>query len=141
MLKQTAPNRLFFDVVRDTLLSGDAVTVRVLGQSMLPFFRSGSQITLHPIRSEMLRRGEVVLGQTDAGNYVVHRILHCNEEQHTVTLLGDGNIQGTETISCEHIYGYVACGGIHRFLAERWMRMRYYRRYPLAVFRRIFPQR
>ena len=120
-MKRTVPNRMLFAETRDQLLAGREVVVRVLGQSMLPFFRSGSRITLRPLREGDLRRGHVVLGETDE----------------RVTLLGDGNTVGTETIPRERIYGIVDCGRLHLWLAERWMRLRPLRRYPLAILRRI----
>ena len=120
-MKRTVPNRMLFAETRDQLLAGREVVVRVLGQSMLPFFRSGS--------------GHVVLGETDNGHFVVHRILTVCDER--VTLLGDGNTVGTETIPRERIYGIVDCGRLHLWLAERWMRLRPLRRYPLAILRRI----
>ena len=69
------------------------------------------------------------------GHFVVHRILTVGDER--VTLLGDGNTVGTETIPRERIYGIVDCGRLHLWLAERWMRLRPLRRYPLAILRRI----
>lgn len=129
------PNRLLFAETRDQLLAGRTVTVCVSGQSMLPFFRSGSRITLRPLREGDLRRGHVVLGQTDTGHFVVHRIFDADGDR--VTLLGDGNTVGMETIPRQRIYGIVDCGGLHLWLAERWMRLRRWRRYPLAVLRRI----
>ena len=134
-MKRTVPNRMLFAETRDQLLAGREVVVRVLGQSMLPFFRSGSRITLRPLREGDLRRGHVVLGETDNGHFVVHRILTVGDER--VTLLGDGNTVGTETIPRERIYGIVDCGRLHLWLAERWMRLRPLRRYPLAILRRI----
>ena len=119
-MKRTVPNRMLFAETRDQLLAGREVVVRVLGQSMLPFFRSGSRITLRPLREGDLRRGHVVLGETDNGHFVVHRILTVGDER--VTLLGDGNVD---------------CGRLHLWLAERWMRLRPLRRYPLAILRRI----
>lgn len=134
-MKRTVPNRMLFAETRDQLLAGREVVVRVLGQSMLPFFRSGSRITLRPLREGDLRRGHVVLGETDNGHFVVHRILTVCDER--VTLLGDGNTVGTETIPRERIYGIVDCGRLHLWLAERWMRLRPLRRYSLAILRRI----
>lgn len=134
-MKRTVSNRLLFSEAREELLAGRQVTVRVLGQSMLPFFRSGSRITLRPLREGDLQRGHVVLGETDNGHFVVHRILDVADD--LVTLLGDGNTVGTEAIPRERIYGIVDCGRLHLWLAERWMRLRPLRRYPLAVLRRI----
>ena len=110
-MKRTVPNRMLFAETRDQLLAGREVVVRVLGQSMLPFFRSGSRITLRPLREGDLRRGHVVLGETDNGHFVVHRILTVGDER--VTLLGDGNTVGTETIPRERIYGIVDLSLIH----------------------------
>ena len=80
-MKRTVPNRMLFAETRDQLLAGREVVVRVLGQSMLPFFRSGSRITLRPLREGDLRRGHVVLGETDNGHFVVHRILTVGDER------------------------------------------------------------
>ncbi len=127
-------NRELFSVVRDTLVEGKTVRVAVKGESMLPFFRSGSTITLRPAKAEDIRKYAVVMA--DAGdNFVVHRIIEVGEEY--VTLLGDGNYLGTERIAREKIYGVVDCSALHLFFAKIWLWLRPVRRYPLAVFRRI----
>lgn len=131
-------NRTAFGLARDLLAEGQPVTMRVRGQSMLPFFRSGSTVRLRPAAPGDLVRGHVVLGLTDAGTYVIHRILSVGRT--SVTLLGDGNIAGTETIPAERIYGVVDCGRVHLALARIWMWMRPVRRYPLWVLRRLFPE-
>ena len=128
-------NSTVFGFVRGLLLEGQAVDVRVMGQSMLPFFRSGSRIRLRPLRPGDLVRGHIVLGETDAGNFVVHRIIRA-ETSHIV-LLGDGNVAGTETIPRERIYGIVDCGRLHLLLARIWLWMRPVRKYPLWFLRRI----
>lgn len=53
-MKRTVPNRMLFAETRDQLLAGREVVVRVLGQSMLPFFRSGSRITLRPLAAKAI---------------------------------------------------------------------------------------
>lgn len=131
---RTIANRELFAIVRDTLLEGKTVRVAVNGQSMLPFFRSGSTITLRPVREEDLRKYSVVMA--DAGHaFVVHRIIEVGED--TITLLGDGNIYGTERITRDKIYGVVDCSATHIFFAKLWLWMRPVRRFPLAIFRRI----
>lgn len=123
-----------FSVVRDILLEGDKVTITVNGQSMLPFFRSGSTVTLRPIRKEDFKKYAVVFA--DAGNYfVIHRII--NIEANKVTLLGDGNIYGTESMDKERVYGVIDCSALHIFFAKIWLWMRPVRRFPLAIFRRV----
>jgi hypothetical protein len=131
---RTIANRELFAIVRDTLLEGKTVRVAVNGQSMLPFFRSGSTITLRPVREEDIRKYSVVMA--DAGDsFVVHRIIEVGEKE--VTLLGDGNYIGTERISRDKIYGVVDCSKVHIFFAKIWLWLRPVRRFPLAIFRRI----
>lgn len=130
-------NRVLFSTVRDLLLEGESVRITVQGQSMLPFFRSGSTILLRPICEEDFRPLTVVMA--DAGDhFVVHRILRVEGDR--VTLLGDGNLIGTETMSREKVYGVVDCSRLHRALAWCWVKGRRLRRIPLAIFRRIFPK-
>lgn len=102
---------------------------------MLPFFQSGSVVRLRPLAEGDLAPGHVVLGRTDAGSYVIHRILRVAGSR--VVLLGDGNTLGTETIPRERIYGIVDCGPLHLALARVWSRMRPVRKYPLWLLRRI----
>ena len=131
---RTIANRELFAIVRDTLLEGKTVRIAVNGQSMLPFFRSGSTITLRPIKEDDIRKYNVVMA--DAGQaFVVHRIIEVGEE--FVTLLGDGNYLGTERITQDKIYGIVDCSALHLFFAKIWLWLRPVRRYPLAIFRRI----
>ena len=131
---RTIANRELFSIVRDTLLEGSTVRISVNGQSMLPFFRSGSTITLRPIEEGDIRKYNVVMA--DAGeSFVVHRIIEVGEEE--VTLLGDGNYLGTERVARDKIYGIVDCSALHIFFAKIWLWMRPVRRYPLAIFRRV----
>ena len=127
-------NRELFSIVRDTLLEKKIVRVSVKGESMLPFFRSGSTITLRPIEEGDICKYNVVMA--DAGHaFVVHRIIDVNED--IVTLLGDGNYIGTERVTRDKIYGIVDCSALHLFFAKIWLWLRPVRRFPLAIFRRI----
>ena len=101
---------------------------------MLPFFRSGSTILLRPVREEDIRKYNVVMA--DAGHaFVVHRIVKIDDNK--ITLLGDGNIYGTESVSRDKIYGVVDCSALHLFFAKIWLWLRPVRRFPLAIFRRV----
>jgi len=131
---RTISNRELFSIARDTLLEGSSVRLSVRGESMLPFFRSGSTITLRPIREEDIRKYNVVMAD-DGHSFVVHRIIDVSEEY--VTLFGDGNIIGTERVARDKIYGIVDCSKFHIFFAKIWLFLRPVRRFPLAIFRRI----
>ena len=131
---RTIANRELFAIVRDTLLEGSTVRVSVKGQSMLPFFRSGSTITLRPIKEGDIRKYNVVMA--DAGHaFVVHRIVEVTENE--VLLFGDGNINRGERVTREMIYGAVDCSALHLFFARIWWWLLPVRRYPLAIFRRV----
>ena len=131
---RTISNREIFAIARDTLLEGSTVRIAVNGESMLPFFRSGSTILLRPVREEDIRKYNVVMA--DAGHaFVVHRIVKIDDDK--ITLLGDGNIYGTESVSRDKIYGVVDCSALHIFFAKIWLWLRPVRRFPLAIFRRV----
>ncbi len=137
-MKRTISNFSAFSQARDLLLGGESVKIRVRGQSMLPFFQSGSTILLRPIREEDFKVGNVVLAEAGKKKFVVHRIYRIDRNQ--VTLLGDGNLIGTETMPRNKVYGIVDCSWLHLQLAALWRILRPLRRYPLAVLKRICPK-
>ena len=56
-MKGTLENNIVgFSVVRDLLLEGKEVKIKVQGQSMLPFFRSGSIVNLRPVQDKDLKK-------------------------------------------------------------------------------------
>ena len=135
MKKNIEKNTVAFSIVRDLLLEGYTVKVTVQGNSMLPFFTSGSTVELRPVKESDLRKYSLVFADTGS-HYVIHRIISVDEDN--VTLLGDGNIVGTETMSRDKVYGTIDCSPIHIFFSKIWLLMRPFRRYPLAVLRRIY---
>lgn len=137
MTSKRGSNVATFSAVRDILLEGNKVTVAVKGQSMLPFFTSGSTVLIRPIKEEDFKKYAVVFA--DAGNhFVIHRIININDNE--VTLLGDGNIVGTEKMTKDKVYGIIDCSALHLFFAKIWLYLRPLRRYPLAIFRRVTPK-
>lgn len=131
-------NNLGFSLARDLLLEGQSVSMRVQGQSMLPFFRSGQRVVLRPLREGDIRCGRVVMGEAVTGHFQIHRIIRVEEDH--VILFGDGNIIGTEKVMRDHIYGIIECGFVHLFFARLWFWIRPLRKYPLWFLRRIFPK-
>ena len=131
---RSVDNFATFSLVRDILLEGGDVTIAVNGQSMLPFFRSGSKVTLRPIKAEDYKKYAVVFADA-GGRFVIHRII--NIEGQMVTLLGDGNYNGTETMPKDRVYGVIDCSKSHIFFAKIWLWLRPVRRFPLAIFRRV----
>ena len=124
---------------------GNSVTLPVKGWSMLPFIIGWKESVIlqkptHP------RWGDVVLAWVDGCRYVVHRIIRIDGER--VTLMGDGNVTGTEhcTVSdikavATHVVG--ADGQPHDLYnrwryqsAKVWYCLRPVRRYLLWLYRK-----
>jgi hypothetical protein len=125
---------------------GISVTFPVKGWSMLPFIVGGKESVILQ-KPEAPKVGDVVLAWVEGNRYVVHRIIRC--EGHQVTLMGDGNVAGTERCTVDDVKAIAthvvdAAGrkrylysGWRRWAAKLWFYMRPVRRYLLAVIRRI----
>ena len=126
---------------------GVSVTLPVDGRSMLPFIIGGreSVILQKPLAPKV---GDVVLDWVEGGRYVVHRIIRI--EGKNITLMGDGNIVGTERCTINDIKAIAthvvdADGALH-YLYNRWRKLgakvwfwlQPIRRYILAIYRRAF---
>ena len=146
MSKLIISNEVLLPEVAGMLAEGLIVTLPVTGNSMLPFIVGGKDSVVLQKQAVPLQKGEIVLARTDAGNYVIHRILACNE--HCITLMGDGNLCGTETCLPENVLGivikiikgkrYIDCRlPSARRKAELWYKLLPVRRYLLAVYRRV----
>ena len=105
---------------------GVSVTLPVNGWSMRPFIIGGKESVILESPG-MLKVGDVVLAMVPPGRYVVHRIIRINGER--VTLMGDGNISGTE--SCN--IGDVKARATHVADADGRLRYLYSKRRMLAA--------
>ena len=139
--RRELPNDVLLEEVAGLLSAGNDVTLLTKGNSMLPFIRGG-------IDSVRLRRlpevacGDIVLAQVAPGHYVLHRVIRA--ENGALTLMGDGNVRGTEACRTEDVAG-TAVAVVRPDGRERapgrgrlWKALRPLRRYLLAVYRRIF---
>lgn len=123
---------------------GVSVTLPVNGNSMLPFIIGGRESVILK-KSSHPKVGDVVLAW--AGRYVVHRIIRIDSDN--VTLMGDGNLVGTEHCAVgdikakvthvvgadqkpHNLYTWWRCGAV-----RLWWYLRPCRRYLLAVYRRV----
>ena len=125
---------------------GISVTLPVKGNSMLPFIIGGKEsvILQKPGQSKI---GDVVLAWVDGCRFVIHRIIRIEGDQ--VTLMGDGNLLGTECCLLNDVKALathvVSAKGHTRYLYGRWRRfgakvwwlLKPIRRYLLAIYRRL----
>ena len=135
---------------------GVSVTLPVNGRSMLPFIIGGRESVIlqqPPTQGEPrqnaapLKVGDVVLAWVEGNRYVVHRIISIDGNR--VTLMGDGNLVGTEHCSLSDIKAkathVVDCHErthdlytSRRMLGARlWWHLRPIRIYLLAIYRRL----
>ena len=138
-------NEIIEEAIR-LVREGVSVTLPVNGNSMLPFIIGGKESVILQ-GPGLIDVGDVVLAWADGYRYVVHRIVRIDGER--VTLMGDGNLVGTEHCLIGDIKARVthvvdAKGRTHylykgwrKLAAKVWFWLRPVRRYLLAIYRRL----
>ena len=102
----TLPNEILLEEVATLLDEGREVEIMSKGTSMLPFIVGGrDSVILRKEESGCHKPGDIVLARRSPGNYVLHRIIGVGGEK--ITLRGDGNVFGTETVGRKDILGRV----------------------------------
>ncbi|MBQ6244798.1 MAG: S24/S26 family peptidase [Bacteroidales bacterium] len=139
MDKRILPNDILLGEVAAVLREGREAIITPLGNSMLPFIRGGQDRVV--LRKEPdLAVGDIVLIHT-GGRYILHRVLTV--EGDAVTLMGDGNLRGTEHCTRAEVLGTVSeilsPDGRSRKpgKARLWRTLRPIRRYILAIYKRL----
>ncbi|MBO4561694.1 MAG: S24/S26 family peptidase [Bacteroidaceae bacterium] len=129
---------------------GVSVTFPVKGRSMLPFIFGGRESVILQ-KPQDIQRGQVVLAEIAPDRYVVHRIIKVETDR--ITLMGDGNISGTESCPPDKVLAIathvVDEKGQRRPLYSRarnakaklWYHIRPLRRYILAGLRILRPKK
>lgn len=147
MKKLVLPNGILLGEVERLLSRGTSVTLMTKGNSMLPFIvGERDSVVLKPYGEP--RVGDIALAHLDNGVYVLHRIIDISDSG-MVTLMGDGNIRGTEHCHVSRLCGktvtvirkgrrYNPDSKSWVIMSEVWRRMLPVRRYLLAVYRRVF---
>ena len=125
---------------------GVSVTLPVNGRSMLPFIIGGQESVILQ-KPETVEVGDVVLAWVEGCRWVVHRIIRLDGDH--VTLMGDGNIVGTEHCTVADVKARVTHvvdvkGQPHDIYnrwrtlgAKVWWRLRPIRRYLLFIYRKL----
>ena len=146
----TIDKAVMMEEIRKMISEGKTVTITLKGNSMNPFIvHLRDQMTLGPWKDEDIRKGTVALVRDIYGNHLIHRII--KREGDKVILLGDGNIGITETATMDNVIGimyaitrkgrtYTPKSLSWRIYSAIWAILTPVRRYPLGLWRRIFPQ-
>ena len=137
------------EILRDLIQlvnEGQRVVLPVKGNSMLPFIIGGRESVILK-RAGLIEEGDVLLAWVDGCRYVIHRVIHIEVDH--LTLMGDGNLAGTEHCTVSDIRAIVTHvvdeNGRIRDINSKWRRraakvwfwLRPVRRILLAIYRRL----
>lgn len=143
------PNEILIAEVKQALAKGHSATIRVKGVSMRPFLEDGRDIVkLAKVQPQDVRVNDVALAEITPGHYVLHRVTSRRGEK--LTLMGDGNIRGTESCKDTDVVGIVTAfyrkgrkrpdhvtGLKWRTYSSFWLAIKPMRRIVLGIYRRV----
>lgn len=143
------PNRILLGEVKRMIAAGHSATIRVKGFSMRLFLESERDIVkLEAIHPADVKVHDVVLAEIVTDHYVLHRVIARNGN--SLTLMGDGNICGTENCLDTDVVGVATAfyrkgrskpdltiGWKWRTYSKIWLFLTPIRRIILSVYRRL----
>lgn len=133
-------DRILIAEITSLLHEGREVEFTPTGNSMRPFIEGGKDsVTL--IRSADIDVGDILLCRIEPDIFVLHRLIDI--KANCLTLMGDGNLQGTEKCSRTDVIGKVIA--IHRAdgsnfqpsKARLWVKLLPIRRWLLYIYRKL----
>lgn len=104
----------------ESLKEGKIVCVAPQGISMLPFINGDGDMVLL-MKKDMVEVGDIVLVEYH-GKHILHRVYAIEGER--ITLMGDGNLEGTEQVATDEVMGTVVeivHDGRHRKPKKAWL--------------------
>ena len=139
MDKKVVANKVLLEDAAALMNEGREVTLKPLGCSMLPFIRGGRD-SVRMKKMPDVAVGDMLLVRLEGPRYVLHRLIAVDGDR--LTLMGDGNLAGTETCTKADVLGtVVAIERGSRVVKPGnglwWRRLKPFRRYILAIYRRI----
>lgn len=122
----------------DALKDGKVIALVPQGISMLPFIKGGvDQVYL--LKKDRVAVGDIVLVEYH-GKHILHRVYAVDGEK--ITLMGDGNLEGTEQVAADEVLGTVVDivhDGRHLKPKKAWLwrHLLPIRRYLLKIHRKL----
>jgi len=122
----------------DALKDGKVIALVPQGISMLPFIKGGvDQVYL--LKKDRVAVGDIVLVEYH-GKHILHRVYAVDGEK--ITLMGDGNLEGTEQVAADEVMGTVVDivhNGRHLKPKKAWLwrHLLPIRRYLLKIHRKL----
>lgn len=147
IIKKTVPNEIILEEVRQLLNENPErnVSIVVVGFSMRPFLEHQRDRVVLSYPKE-IKKGDAVLALVAPNRYVLHRII--KKEGNMLTLMGDGNVRGTESCKVEDVIAtttaFIRKGNTYasnswqwRYYSWIWLHLTWVRRWLLAIYRRL----
>ena len=140
MDKHIVANEVLLEEAAALMNEGREVSFTPLGNSMLPFIRGGRDSVVLE-KKDTVEVGDIVLARLPGPRYVLHRVIR--RDGAALTLMGDGNIAGTEACTVADIIGTAVeviklSGRSYKPGKGRlWRALKPFRRYILAIYRRV----
>ena len=106
-------------LIGNLLLEGKTVQIAVTGLSMFPFLLSGDIIQVAPINPENLKKGMVVVFQSD-NNWIAHRLIKFDHKKEIAYTRGDGRATRDNPLSYALIKGVAV-----KIVKSRWKLAKY----------------
>ena len=122
----------------ESLKEGKVVAIVPQGISMLPFIKGGA-CRVYLLKKEKVEVGDIVLADYH-GKHLLHRVYAIDGEE--ITLMGDGNLEGTEQVTATDILGtaveMVSSDGRHHKPKKAWLwrKLLPVRKYLLKIHRK-----
>lgn len=143
------PNKILIAEVKRALAEGHSATFRVKGKSMRLFLDDGRDIVkIEKTEPQNIKVRDVALAEIEPDHYVLHRVI--KREGHRLTLMGDGNLWGTESCNDTEVVGIatafyrkgrkkpdLATGRKWRTYSSIWLAIKPMRRIILGICRRL----
>ncbi len=139
MDKRVVANELLLEEAASLMNEGREVNFTPLGGSMLPFIKGGKDSVRLQKKADVAV-GDIVLVRLPGPRYVLHRVIRVDGD--ALTLMGDGNIAGTESCTKDDVLGTVVAivkekRTVIPGKARLWRALKPIRRYILAIYRRF----
>ena len=139
--------KTLFPIIRQLLNEHQQASFTVTGMSMWPFLCHGrDQVVLDYCSLDSLKVGDILLFQTEQGNYLLHRVTALRKHQFQAT--GDGNYFRDGWFAHDCIIGRVVyfirkdkqidcCNVKYRLLSRLWMILFPFRRLLFPIWLHI----
>lgn len=134
------PNDILLGYAGELISQGKEVIMTAKGNSMLPFIRD-SKDSVRLTMPVNVGIGDIILAKVPGRGYIMHRVIGL--EGDNITMMGDGNIAGTESCTKSDVVGIVTeiikpDGKGHKpSKGCFWRFLKPFRRYLLFIARRL----